>query len=111
MRVHAWRSASLLCALVWCAALTAHGSMDRPKHMILSVPLNAQPEDPIEASDGAYTFGLPLLDLGGPMDLAFALILRIRRTRLRQASAGRQARRGAFHPPLTHCAEAIFALD
>ncbi len=56
--------------LLSCAA---RASMDRPENLSVSIALDAQPDDPIEASDGAYYFDLPLLQLGGPMDLAFDL--------------------------------------
>ena len=54
-------------------ACSARASMNRPENLIVSVALDAQPDDPIEASDGAYYFDLPLLQLGGPMNLAFDL--------------------------------------
>lgn len=41
--------------------------------------------DPIAASNGAYFFSLPLLSLGGPMDLHFKLFYRSDMSRILQA--------------------------
>ena len=71
---YAWLLLGLLIGLLaWSPALAS--SLYPPQNMIGSLGLDAT-KDPTSANDGAYYFDLPLLELGGPMDLIFSLSYR-----------------------------------
>ncbi|NLG35043.1 MAG: hypothetical protein GX548_06795, partial [Lentisphaerae bacterium] len=47
-------------------------SLEPWQHVLTEVVLDVTP-DPVSAGDGAFYFAMPLLELGGPMNLGFTL--------------------------------------
>lgn len=58
--------------MVGAGGAEASMSLYPPQHLLTESALNVTP-DPVSAGDGSFYFALPLLELGGPMNLGFTL--------------------------------------
>jgi RHS repeat-associated protein len=63
----------MLLAVFACCLQASGASLWPPQNIIWSELWDADKTDPVDANAGGYYFDLPLLELGGPMDLKFHL--------------------------------------
>lgn len=72
MRIGKWAAVAGGWMLGAVVGVEASMSLYPPQHLLTEVVLDVTP-DPVSAGDGAFYFAMPLLDLGGPMNLGFTL--------------------------------------
>ncbi|MDD4117144.1 MAG: hypothetical protein PHI39_02895 [Kiritimatiellae bacterium] len=72
MRIGKWAAVAGGWMLGAVVGVEASMSLYPPQHLLTEVVLDVTP-DPVSAGDGAFYFALPLLRLGGPMNLGFTL--------------------------------------
>lgn len=74
MSFHARWQAVIVAVAVMGVTGSAQASMSLypPQHVLTKSVLDVTP-DPVSAGDGAFYFSMPLLELGGPMNLGFTL--------------------------------------
>lgn len=72
MQISGWRGILAAAGLAMAAGRAGAATLWPPQNVLYSGVVDAAP-DPVDANEGGFYFDLPLLELGGPLDLGFRL--------------------------------------